>query len=65
MADFFQTSLDYLVGHTEVRHIMEDGTIFDLNAKEAQFIDNCCKLSKPERDSLLLVAENYIALKKK
>lgn len=65
MADFFQTSMDYLVGHTNVRHIIEDRSTFDLNAEEASFIDNYRKLSKLERDSLLLVAENYIALKKK
>ena len=65
MADFFQTSMDYLVGHTNVRHIIEDRSTFDLNAEEASFIDNYRKLSKAERDSLLLVTENYIALKKK
>lgn len=64
MADFFQTSLDYLVGHTDVRHIIENRSSFDLNAEEALFIDNYRKLSNSERDSLLLVAENYIKLKK-
>ena len=63
MADFFQTSLDYLVGHTDIRYIIEERTTFDLNAEEALFIDNYRKLSKSERDSLLLVAENYIVQK--
>lgn len=60
MADVFQTSLDYLVGHTEIRHIIESTCTFDLNAEEAAFIENYRKLSKSERESLHMVAENYL-----
>ena len=65
IADYFETSVDYLVGHTDIRHVIEPTRAFDLNEEEASFIDNYRQLSKAERDSLRLVSENYISLRKK
>ena len=65
MADYFETSVDYLVGHTENRHIIENTSFFDLNSEEATFMDNYRKLSKPEREMLLLLAATYLNPRKK
>ncbi len=65
IADYFETSVDYLIGHTEIRHIIEPTHAFDLNEEEAVLVSNYRQLSKPERDSLLMVTENYINLRKK
>lgn len=61
MANYFSTSVDYLIGHTAVDHIIEPVHRFDLNAEEAQLIDAYRKLSKNEKKSIHLVIENYNA----
>ncbi|MGN0718617.1 MAG: helix-turn-helix domain-containing protein [Anaerovoracaceae bacterium] len=65
IAQFFHTSVDYLVGNSEIRRIIEKTTPFELNDEEASFIENYRQLCDSERKSLHLVADNYIALRKK
>lgn len=65
MADYFETSVDYLVGHSDIRRVIEHTTPFELNDEEVAFMDNYRKLSREERDSLNFVATNYMNLRKK
>lgn len=59
LADYFQTSVDYLVGHTEEQHETEQNTQFDLNAHEAALITNFRTLSARQKESIQLVIKNY------
>ena len=45
LADFFDTSIDYLVGHTDIRHRIEPVERFDLNEDEAKLIEKYRKLA--------------------
>lgn len=59
LADFFETSVDYLIGHTDIDHVMETVSIYDLNEDEASLISNYRKLSKKQKESIRLIMENY------
>ena len=59
MADFFETSVDYLIGHSDVNHKIEEVQPFELNAEEATLIRDYRKLSKSEKESINFVIKNY------
>ena len=60
LADYFEISIDYLVGHTSSKNAspMEELT---LTHKEIVFLKDFRKLSKKEQTSLYLITENYLA----
>ena len=59
LADYFSTSVDYLIGHSDVRHKIEAVSPFDLNEDEAALITAYRKLTTEEKQSLHLIANNY------
>lgn len=60
MADYFQTSVDYLIGHTDIPHRIEPVKQYDLNDDEAFFVVQYRKLSPAEKDSIKFVITNYL-----
>jgi transcriptional regulator with XRE-family HTH domain len=63
LADYFSTSVDYLIGHTDSDRIIENVRKFDLNKDEAVFIDGYRELNKSEKESIRLIIKNYNAKK--
>lgn len=63
LADFFETSVDYLIGHTEINHRIEATAPYDLNKDEAVLLEKWRQLSKGEKESLLSVMDNYMKRK--
>lgn len=59
MADFFETSVDYLIGHSDICHKIEKVQPFELNSEEAKIIRDYRKLSKSEKESIQLIIKNY------
>ncbi len=59
IADFFETSVDYLIGHTHIRRRIEETQSYDLNGAESRMLIGYRKLSKKQRDSVDLIIENY------
>lgn len=59
MADFFGTSVDYLIGHTEIPNVIEVVHPHDLNAQEAAMVEGFRNLTEEERKSILRIVENY------
>lgn len=57
LADFFGTSVDYLIGYTDI-----DNTVapLDLTHKETAFIKDFRKLSLRQKESIQLVIKNYL-----
>ena len=49
MADYFDTSIDYLVGYTDIRHKIEPVTAFDLNKSELKLVEQYRLLSTKSR----------------
>ena len=60
LADYFSTSVDYLVGHTEIDHIIEPVQQHDLNADESDLVCQYRKLREKEKESIRLIVENYL-----
>lgn len=59
LADYFETSVDYLVGHVPPS---EDGIAVDVEPtkEEAELIRNYRRLSKEEKESIQFVLKNYL-----
>ena len=59
IADFFHTSVDYLVGHADVQGTSEGVPVYRLNAEEVNLVNQYRQLTLKEKDSIHLVMENY------
>ena len=53
MADYFNTSVDFLVGHTDIRRKIEHTTPFNLNVREEEFLSLFRALSEQEKQCIL------------
>lgn len=60
IADYFSTSVDYLVGHTEIERIIENVQPNDLNSDEQSLIIAYRSLGKKEKESIRMIIENYL-----
>ena len=60
LAKHFNTSVDYLVGNTEINHVIENLESYELNDDESTLINNYRKLSTAEKDSIKTVITNYL-----
>ena len=49
MADFFETSIDYITGHTHIRRVIEEVEGYALNEREATIMDGYRKLPETSR----------------
>ena len=63
IADYFNTSVDYLIGHTEISSRIEKTSPCDLNKEEEEFLSKWRKLDQEEKDSLSSVVQNYLRRK--
>ena len=59
LSNYFNTSVDYLVGHSDIDHLIEPVSHYDLNCDETFLIDEYRKLNHSEKDSIKAVIENY------
>lgn len=59
MADFFHTSVDFLVGHSEAQAESDGVPVYRLTADELRLIDQYRRLTLREKDSIHLVMDNY------
>lgn len=59
MADFFDTSVDYLIGQSEINHRIESVSPYDLNSDEASLINSYRTLTQAEKESIHLIIKNY------
>ena len=59
IADFFDTSVDYLIGHSEVRRKIEVTHGCELNAEELTLIECYRRLSRKKKDCVLTVVSSY------
>ena len=57
MADYFESSVDFIVGHTEIRRRIESTEAYDLNEAESALIRRYRALSPRERDCVNHVIE--------
>lgn len=59
LAEYFNTSVDYLIGHTDIDHIIEPVVSYDLNKEEASLIEYYRRLLKKQKHAVLILAQSY------
>ena len=61
MADYFGTTIDYIVGHSELRYKVEDIQNYALNDDEAEFIAAYRQLTPSQREAVIGVMRAFLA----
>lgn len=59
IADYFDTSVDYVIGHTDVKRRIEAVESYDLNIEEGKLIESFRKLGSRQKESIIMLLENY------
>lgn len=59
IADYFHTSVDYLIGHTDIPHETEVTSSGELNEEERQLLLGYRKLSDKKRKSISMIIDSY------
>ena len=59
IADFFETSVDYLIGHTSVRRRIEEVHVFELNDRESKVIEQYRSLTSKQKACVDVVMESF------
>ena len=59
IAVYFNTSVDYLIGHTDVRRKIEIVHAYDLNQSESDLIESYRKLSQKQKECVITVIQGY------
>lgn len=59
IADFFETSVDYLIGHTSVRRKIEEVHIFELNDRESKVMEQYRALTPKQKACVNVVMDSY------
>ena len=60
LANFFHTSIDYLVENTDIRHKIEAVSPFDLNTEESLLVEKYRKLRPTARQSILIMMDELL-----
>ena len=59
IADFFETSVDYLIGHTTVRRKIEEVHVFELNDRESKVMEQYRSLTSKQKACVDVVMDSY------
>lgn len=59
IADFFDTSVDYIIGHSSVRRRIEEVRVFELNDNESSVIERYRTLTPKQKACINVVMESY------
>lgn len=60
ISNYFETSIDYIVGNTNIPHKAEERTEFALNNSEQKLVEKYRKLSPMQRSLLHSIADSYL-----
>ena len=59
MADYFNTSIDYLVEYTDISHKIEPVENHMLNAEELELLNNYRQLTSSQKEVIQMVIKEY------
>ncbi|MBQ8624586.1 MAG: helix-turn-helix transcriptional regulator [Agathobacter sp.] len=59
MADYFNTSIDYLVEYTDISHKIEPVENHMLNAEELELLNNYRQLTSSQKEVVQMVIKEY------
>lgn len=60
MADYFNTSIDYIVGHTDIRRKIEHTENYSLNQSEAELVTRFRALNSEEQNCVNTVVQTLL-----
>lgn len=60
IANYFNTSVDYLIGNTNIQHKIEFLSPYDLNNEESVLMNNFRHLSSTQRRCILTIIDSYL-----
>ena len=63
MADFFNTSIDYIVGNTDVREKIERTEFCDLNENELKMLSSYRALTKHQQECIKFTIDTFLSTK--
>lgn len=59
ISDFFETSVDYLIGHSDIRRKIAEVQSFELTTEESCFIEKYRKLNTKQKECVRHVVDSY------
>lgn len=59
IAKYFNTSVDYLIGHSSLRHKIEPVRAYDLNSEESRIVEGYRTLSSIQKACIETVIDSY------
>lgn len=59
IADYFDTSVDFLIGHSEVRRKIEETHTYELNTEESRILEGYRQLSGKQRYCIGVVIDSF------
>ena len=60
IADFFETSVDYLIGHSNVRYKIVENQAIELDPKEAHLVKQFRMLTKKQKACVGVLVDSYL-----
>lgn len=60
IADYFETSVDFLIGHTSLPDQQTPSEDWSLTREETSLLKDYRQLSKEEKESIRLILKNYL-----
>lgn len=60
MADYFNTSVDYIIGHTNIRRKIEHTDVYHLNQLETEIITRFRSLTDDEKQCIDLTIRTFL-----
>lgn len=60
MADYFETSVDFLIGHTDIRRKIEPTESYALNETEAALVDSFRALTPEQRQCIIMTMKAFL-----
>ena len=60
MADYFNTSIDFIVGHTDIRRKIEHTEVFHLNQFETEVITRFRSLDEEEKKCIDMTIKTFL-----
>lgn len=60
MADYFNTSIDFIVGHTDIRRRIEHTDVFHLNQFETEVITRFRSLDEEEKKCIDMTIKTFL-----
>ena len=65
LANFFDTSIDFLVGNTDICHKIEPVEKYALNQEEAELVDKFRELRSEAKSSILIMMDTLLGVDKR